>query len=72
MGHPFRHSVQGSADWRLAAAVAVVVVQVLHLLWTLLPPVDGAAQHWVANLFIDASVAAAFALVLTVAMRYRG
>ncbi|MDO8614352.1 MAG: hypothetical protein Q7T33_01270, partial [Dehalococcoidia bacterium] len=72
MGYPFRHSVQGSADWRLAAAVAVVVVQVSHLLWTLLSPMQGAALHWVANLFIDASVAIAFALVLTVAMRYRG
>jgi len=72
MGHPFRHSAQGSADWRLAAAVAVVVVQVSHLLWTLLSPMQGAALHWVANLFIDASVAAAFALVLTVAIRYRG
>ena len=61
-----------SGDWRPVAAIAVVAVQASHLLWTLTPPLEGAARHWVANLFIDASVAAAFALVLTVAIRYRG
>jgi len=72
MGSPFRHSHLASADWRPAAAVAVVAVLASHLLWTLVPPMEGAAQHWAANLFIDVSVAAAFALVLAVAIRYRG
>ena len=72
MGHPFRHSAQGAGDWRPAAAVAVVAIQASHLLWTLVPPLEGAAQHWAANLFIDFSVLIAFVLVAATALRYRG
>jgi hypothetical protein len=61
-----------SGDWRPAAAIAVVAIQVSHLLWTLVPPMEGSARHWVANLFVDSSVAVAFVLVAAVAVRYRG
>src|SRR3989304_6534615 len=54
------------------AAIAVVAVQASHLLGTLVPPLEGAAQHWAANLFVDFSVLIAFVLVVTTALRYRG
>ena len=73
MGRTFRQSALGAGgDWRPAAAGAVVAIQGAHLLWTLAPPMEGAARHWVANLFIDSSVVFALALVLVVARRYRG
>ena len=72
MGHPFRHSHVARRDWRWWAAAAVVVVQVSHFLWTLLSPMQGAALHWVANVFIDSSVVFAFVLVAAAATRYRG
>ena len=61
-----------SGDWRPAAAIAAVAVQSSHLLWSLVPPMEGAARQWVANLFVDSSVAFAFVLVAAVAVRYRG
>ena len=72
MGSPFRHSHMASGDWRPAAAIAVVAVQGSHLLWSLVPPTEGSAQRWVANLFVDSSVVFAFVLVAAVALRYRG
>ena len=72
MGSPFRRSRMASGDWRPAAAIAVVAIQGSHLLWTIVPPMQGSAQHWVANLFVDSSVAFAFVLVAAVAVRYRG
>jgi len=73
MGDIFRQSATNDrGGWRPAAVGAVVAIQGAHLLWTLAPPMEGAARHWVANLFIDSSVVFALALVLVVARRYRG
>jgi hypothetical protein len=72
MGHPFRHSRTDDGGWRPAAAMAVVFILAVHVLWTLMPPLDGAAAHWAANVFTDTSVAIALVLVALVALRYRG
>ena len=72
MGHPFRHSRTDDGGWRPAAAMAVVVILAVHALWTLMPPLDGAAAHWAANVFIDTSVAVALVFVGMAALRYRG
>ena len=72
MGHPFRHSAQDASDWRPAAAIAVAAILAVHIVWTLAPPVEGAARHWVANLFVDFSVLIAFVLVAATALHYRG
>jgi hypothetical protein len=68
----FRGSFDESSDWRLPAAVAVVAVLAFHALWTLVPPMHGDRQLWVANVVTDASVAVALLLVTLVAIRYRG
>ena len=52
--------------------MAVVVILAVHVLWTLMPPLDGAAAHWAANVFTDTSVAVALVFVTLVALRYRG
>jgi hypothetical protein len=72
MSSPFRGSVAEESDWRPPAAGFVVAILAFHALWTLLPPMEGATQLWVANVFTDSSVAVALVLVSFVARRYWG